>query len=267
MDDPTQTIPASSETNDPRSTIDEMMERASRALEDTQYFDAERWGAEALRRAHAARLYERMSRIVMPLLEARRQIRQLAIDNACQHPEPVRVASRESDLGHLDSGCVLLQPPMIGADARSLRELTRTRRVPVVLLTREPMTRKGLWPVVAVGGSIILRTQVQPPEGVEPGEGMTRDRITAPITMAWYEGAIEALGDSAIASVPSGIDVDPTHGEPAAHRVEDFLDRVEALPEHEKLHQRLVDACRLAMHEPEPAFRRRRGIADDPYSF
>jgi hypothetical protein len=38
-------------------------------------------------------------------------------------------------------------------------------------------------------------------------------------------------------------------------------------PDHEKLHQRLADACREAMNQPLPESRRHRPILDDLLSF
>src|SRR5689334_10244420 len=64
-----------------QTQIDRMMERASTALEAMRYFEAERLASTALRRAHAAADFERMARILLPLQEARRQKRQLAVDS------------------------------------------------------------------------------------------------------------------------------------------------------------------------------------------
>ena len=60
--------------------IDAMMEQASRALVGRDYFAAEKLALSALRRAHHDADYERMSRIILPLQEARRQKRDMAFE-------------------------------------------------------------------------------------------------------------------------------------------------------------------------------------------
>ena len=55
--------------------------------------------------------------------------------------------------------------------------------------------------------------------------------------------------------------------EPAAWRVDDLINYLGAHPDHEKLHQRLEEACRKAMTEELPEGQRHRPMGDDPYSF
>jgi len=87
----------------------------------------------------------------------------------------------------------------------------------------------------------------------------SKDVLGALPAASWFLSAIEALGDAAIAGLSAG--------DPAAWRVDDLVEFLDALPEHEKLHQRLADECRRALHEPEPRTPRRRGVLDDPHSF
>ncbi len=231
--------------------IDQIMERASAALAVTDYFLAARLCLKALERAHRIGDFERMSRIVLPLQEARRQIRDTALDSGvCLErttlPEPGEI---------FGVGCYLLCPPLIGVDGRSFRELAEGRRTPALVLTREPQTSAGKWPIVAVGGGggpaglpVVVRVQVDP-----PAAGLTPD---------WFIATQEALGDAAIAKANA------KHETPAPdHLVEDLLELLEAVPDHEKLHQALEAACRDAA-AAEPSTRpRRRPLVDDPFSF
>jgi hypothetical protein len=234
--------------------IDRLMDRASLALAETRYFDAANDAAHALNRARRENDFERMARICLPLQEARRQIRQLATDTAAvrlvAHPEDIR--------GSLEPACYLIQPPMIGADARVLRETAFKRRVPVSVLAREPLTRKGLWPIVGVG-EISVRVQIAPPVPLERADDrITRDRFEGPVPIEWFEAAGEALGDSAIAAL-----------DPALHphwRVDELMEALEAVPEHERLHQALAAACRDAAGT-EPPVGRRPSPLDNPFSF
>jgi hypothetical protein len=241
------------------------MERSSRALEKTDYFLAERLASEALHKARARGDFQRMARIVLPLLEARRQKRLLAVEASGGSAGSVPIvddpASAAGDGESPRPGCVLLQPPAIGADARALREAADEAEVPTFILTREPLTREGLWPVVSVG-AVSVRTRVPPPWPLKRNEKrMTRDDVrpgTHAVPMPWFEAAAEQLGDAGIARIRTD--------EPAAWQVDDLIQMIEAFPNHEKLHQQLEEACLRAVHEGEPELPRRRPDLD-PYCF
>lgn len=237
--------------------IDAIMEQASRALAQTKAIDCEAACLRALDLAVQDSDWDRAARIVLPLQEARRLRRQIATDSGTVHvvdtPAQARIRA--------EGVCYLFQPPLVAADARAFREAHLKKGVPLFVLTREPMTQGGLWPISAVGAAedLTLRVRIPPPPGVGPRpSGVTRDEITKPIPVSWFEAAAEALGDAAISSV--------SPKEPAAHRVLDLIDRLSALPEHEKLHQALERACQEALLEPPPKLPRRRG-REDSFSF
>jgi len=249
-------VPGESSVNNP---IDALMERASAALAETRYFDAATDALNALHRARRDNDFERMSRICLPLQEARRQIRQAATEAALAAPGTARLISHASDVPRpLEPGCYLIQPPMIGADARVLRETAFRSRTVVSVLAREPLTKKKLWPIVGVG-EISVRVQIDPPVPLERVDGrITKDDFQADIPLAWFEHAGEALGDSAIAKID-----DELHPH---WRVDELMEALDAVPEHEKLHQALADACRSATGTEEPTGRRPSAM-DNPFSF
>ena len=240
------------------------MEDASSALLSMDYFGVVKISRRALEKARAAGDFERMARILLPLQEARRQIRQLACDAG-----PVAILTRRPKPSELRPGLYLVQPPMIAVEARDVRDTADARAIPVMLLCREPMTRAGRWPLAAVtsGGlvdTVTIRAQVEPPAGVrpthdQPGAGPTRDDNTAVPPTQWFEAAAEVLGDAAIARVQAQ--------HPASWRVDELLLYLHAIPDHEKLHQALMRACRDAMLEGEAPRERRGMLADNPYSF
>ena len=239
--------------------IDSLMERASLALAETRYFDAATLCTEALRQARAADDFGRMARICLPLQEARRWIRQTALEAA-----PVRPIASVRDLPDpLLPGCYLFQPPLVGVDARQFRHQAWERGVPVFVLCREPMNREGLWPIVGVGETV-ARVRIDPPAVVERADGPDRpptgDRIVGPITPEWFSHAGEAMGDRAILDAQRAAEPD----DPPVWRVDDYLDRLEACPEHEKFLQALARACRAAVGTTTPPDRRRRRGLDDP---
>lgn len=233
-----------------QSMIDSLMEKASEALARTDYFGAETHAMKAMERAFALHDFERMARIALPLQEARRQRRLLAVDSGHR----AVLSTMPKTRSELAPGCYLLRPPLIGADARTLRHSADASKVPVFILTREPRTGAGKWPMVAVGRAGSRRVQVEPP--LVEGRAIGDDE---PPPVEWMLEAEERLGDAAIARLNAA--------DPPAWRVEDLLDALDALPEHEKLHQRLADACREAQHTPLPERKRRKGAIDDPYAF
>jgi len=242
--------------------IDAMMERASAALSRTDYFEAEQHAARALTFAHRAMDFERMARICLPLQEARRQIRQLATDAG-----PVSIIETQDsindliagDSAELRPGCYLVQPPMIGIDGKTAREVLKRARIPALVITREPRTRAGEWPVVAVG-RMTVRAKVQPPEHAELDDSiMSKDRIDRPPSAEWFEHASEKLGDNAINMIDRGLH--------PAYQVDDLMELLESVPEHEKLHQALAATCKAAFEKGPPEEPRPRSRDDDLRSF
>lgn len=203
--------------------IDDLMERASEALAQTRYFEAERMANKALAMAREAGDFERMARIVLPLQEARRQRYQQALD----HDELFIVDEPLEEDEVLEPGCYLVQPPLVGADARRMRIAAMTNDMPVAVLCREPDDQLGQIPIVAITPGRTLRTKVEPPE----------DDFDVP----WLVEAREQLGDWAIRSIDPEVE--------ATRRVDMLLQCLDALPEHEGLHQELEETCRQALAE------------------
>jgi hypothetical protein len=227
------------------TSIDELMEKASAALLATDYFKVEDLCQKAMNKARRARDFERLGRIVLPLQEARRQRRHEAFDTGHR-----QVLSRLADLKKVHpAGVYLLRPPIIGVEARIVRDVARRKKVPLAVLVREPRTASGMWPLVLTVPERSIRIQVAAP---------VTDEDTPP-TAEWFMANIEALGDAAIRSL--------NPKDPAQWRVDDLLEFIDALPEHEKLHQRLTQECKAAMGEPEPEEERFRGYRGTEGSF
>jgi len=237
------------------SRIDALMERASAALAETDYFRAVEEAERAFGLARQDNDFERMSRICLPIQEARRQIRQIASDNGRHHV----VSSGDDVPSNPTPGSYLVQPPMIGNEAALLRSMLDRKRLPVIVICREPMTQGGRWPVVAVG-RLIARVQVDPPAGVRRDASRpTKDVFDGPIPGSWFERAGEAIGDAAIKMID--------RAESAAYQLDDLIDFLPAIPDHEKLYQRIAEVCRQAMTEPIPSGPRKRRGVEDPFSF
>lgn len=233
----------------PGQRIDKLMDLAQRALQETHYFECEHAAAEALALAHATRDFDRMTRILLPLQEARRQIRLLAADTKKLHVLSQPVAEDAP----IKPGCYLIEPPLVGADARDLHDRATREEIPVMVLAREPAVkslkldrRPGDWPVVMIG-PVTIRAYVTPPAKDKP-------------TLEWYLAACEALGDRAIAEADREDD--------AFSLVEDLYERLQTLSDHEKLHQELEAACRAAAIEaakPQPRRSKAAPVAEDDF--
>lgn len=204
--------------------IDRMMEKASRALEETRYFECEHLCVEAMELAHSTQDYERMGRIALPLQEARRQKRLAALDTKRLVMLDEPILEEEP----LDPGCYLLQPPLVGADGRDLRERADEQEIPVFAIVREPKTRTGLWPIVMIG-PVTVRARVKPPADESKPD------------IGWFIAAAEALGDAALADINTEIS--------SVQRVDEVYDRLCTVVDHEKLHQALEEICRVATEE------------------
>lgn len=218
------------------------MERASVALSATDYFEAAALSLKALRAARRERDYERMARICLPLQEARRQVRERAVDRGRVY----QVRSLEAILTLREAGCYLVEPPLVGIDANLVRSALWNARVVSLVLAREPETVAGLWPLVATGGGeglpVVMRVRLPKPQN-------------AHASSSWLVMAQERLGDEAVSQVLA-------HW-PADHRVDDLLERLEGVPDHEKLLQALEKACREAARLSSPSPPRRRPPLDD----
>jgi hypothetical protein len=229
--------------------LDQLMERATKALAATKWFVAERLAEEALMVARQGQRFLEMSRICLPLQEARRN-RLLAALEIGEREGVRQLTSLPAEDAPPPPGCWLVLPPRVGADARRLRLAALAHSVPAAILCREPRTKAGRWPVVAVG-PLIIRVHLEPPHGATE-DALAPQTPPAPPPLAWFTAALESLGDAAQASAP-------VDGEPV-RRVDALLARLDAHPDHEKLHQALAEACRrahgtLGSHAPQPAAR------------
>lgn len=243
-------------------SIDALMDEASEALAKTAYFEAESLCLKAMARARREVDFERMGRICLPLQESRRQRRHEACDAGAVHV--IRgLPPRGVSAGPLESGLYLVEPPMVGVEGRTVRALVFRRQLPAMVLVREPTTQAGMWPMVAVGE---IGAGLNVPPALGQREPMVvRVKVKPPARddglpdAAWFLAAQEALGDAAIAKVKPD--------QPADHRVDDLLELLDAVPDHEKLSQALQSACQDASKEGVSALVRRRPVVVDPFSF
>ena len=210
------------------TSVTALITKAQQALGRAHWFEAERLSVKALDMARAQGDFNLMARIALPLQEARRQRMQAALD-ARKLVVIDEVLPSESELAPV---CYLVQPPFVGADARRLRLTALEREIPALFLCREPKTQLGLCPIVAIG-QVTIRTRIDPPKNWDKP------------TLAWFTGACEALGDAAIETLDRGAD--------PAKQVDSLLERLDTMPDHEKLHQLFATVCKEAAQAYEGA--------------
>ena len=206
--------------------IDDLLSKAEKSLRRKRYFEAERMAGEALLMARQERDYQRMATIIRPLQKARQGRLALAADIG--RVTILNAPFTEGD--EIEPGGYLVRPPMVGVDARRFRLAAFALEVPVAVICHEPITQSGLCPLVALSGNVVVRTKIDPP--ADP------DRPDLP----WLLDAMQALGDWAIESMDTQL---------APERyIDELLSRIDAIPEHNGLHECLEEACR---HEAEAA--------------
>ena len=204
-----------------RARIDEQVQMAEAALRRARWFEAERCALKGLEMARRAEEFELMASICLPLQEARRQRLQLALD-----AKKITVLSEGVvEEMKVQPGCYIVEPPLVGADARRLRLAALRDEVPVAVLCREPINRMGQCPIVAIGG-VTVRTRIPPAKNHEKP------------TLSWFANALEELGNFAIETVDAGHDLDK--------QIDDVLAKLDAHPDHEALHQTLMELCQEA---------------------
>jgi len=204
-----------------RVRIDEQIEMTEAAMRRGKWFEAERCAQRGLEMARRAEEFALMVTIALSLQEVRRQRMQQALDTRKIYIINSGVVEEMKVL----PGCYIVEPPLVGADARRLRLAALRDEIPIAVLCREPTNRSGQCPVVAIG-AVTIRTRITPPKNTDKP------------TLAWFTSALEDLGDFAIETVDSGHDLDK--------QIDDVLSKLDAHPDHERLHQTLTDLCQQA---------------------
>jgi len=205
--------------------IDELIQQAEKALTKNHFFEAERLASKALILARHDALFSKMATSLEPLCKARAK----RLEQALKAKSVSIIDEAFPDDVKIKPGCYLVQPPLVGADARRFRLIAFENEIPVAVVCREPLTQLKQCPIVALCGNVVVRTKVDPPDDLDKPD------------VKWLKEALEELGDWAIQSADTSI---------AIHRlVDEFIARLDAIPEHEVLHQALRDICLQAEQE------------------
>jgi hypothetical protein len=215
--------------------LDQLMERASRALVEMHYLEAESLCLEGLRMARAQRDWVAYARVLMPLQECRRQRRMIAADTAVQ-------LGTAGGIDRLDAGCIAVTHPHSAEDAARLALEAGRQRRHVEVLYCDNAVEADTWRAMTYDGSQIA-CEVPAPAGLPLNQRLCADAGPLPqaITGAghWFIAATEALGEEALRRVTAPLG--------SLDRVEQLERMVQAVDDHEILHQRLGDAVRALL--------------------
>ena len=208
-------------------SLDALIKRAGQSLDDGACFDAERTAEKAIEVARTHGNWPGMIDSIDLLQAARTQRRDPSMVKG-----PVRIIDEpvEED-SVLEPGRWLVQPPLVGAVARRLRLSSLAKDIPVLILCREPTTRVGLIPLVAIAPGTTVRVQVKPPNNERKP------------TAAWFRNGMTALGDAALEMIDSGMELE--------RQIDALLGALDAVPEHDGICDRLVESCRVALNRED----------------
>ena len=192
-------------------------------MKKCEFFDAERKLEKATGMLRSRQDWEGMAETVGSLQEARQGRRKKTIASRAA----IRLINEAvGESARVEPGRYLLQPPLVGADARRLRLQARDQDVEVLVVCREPTTRLGEIPVVAIAPGATVRVRIDPPKN------------EAKPTASWFRSALKALGDEAVAMDRPDME--------SGKRIDRLLALLDAVPDTDAPHDLLIEACRTA---------------------
>lgn len=224
--------------------LDPIMEMASQSLAKTDYFACEAACLRALSIARRNRDWPYYARILMPLLESRRQRRMIARDGT------VRIGSAQLESEPATwirqfsaAGCLVITRPHDDEVAKRFAKLVREEclSIEVLLVINENPVSDSEWTLSSMTTPKVTCAFPVPQPGwterwmnsVEAAAATSKTGSASPVD--WFLDGCEALGDAALASVEAPL------GDP--QRVIDLEQCLGVVTDHEKIHQALSDAA------------------------
>jgi hypothetical protein len=200
--------------------IQDLMQRGNDALNDGQWFTAETLLAKALGMLRSRQDWGGMAEALTPLHAARKGRRKLAL---ASRVAIALIDEAPQEGAAVDRGRSLFQPPVVAADARRFRLAAMLQEVPVAVVCREPTTRLGEIPVVAIAPGATIRVRIDPPKNESKP------------TAAWFRSAMDALAKEAVAMDQPDLEI--------SRRVDRLLALVDAVPEGDAPTELLIQVC------------------------
>ncbi|MEQ9454216.1 MAG: hypothetical protein RLN76_06445 [Phycisphaeraceae bacterium] len=247
------------------NTTADIMEQASRALAERDYLTAEQHAEQALLDARQRESWDDYARILMPLQESRRQRRIIAAEGwlllgsesseailkglaeAGPEPGPKPHADPGSEPGKILAAQIVLTAPIKPDDAERIWREARRRRLWVELLMAEGSgnARKARsWRNRSIEADILSPPDLPHGTWIEPAKASKAPKQGLSGS-AWFQLASEQLGDAALKPL--------TNEQPSIALLDRLAQAVDAVPDHEILHQRLWDSARDLQRITSPA--------------
>ncbi|MDP7008069.1 MAG: hypothetical protein QGI78_00695 [Phycisphaerales bacterium] len=136
----------------------------------------------------------------------------------------VLVVETDSEFdGVKEDGRILIKPPLVGRNASDLQASLDASGYSTIILCREPTTQLGLCPLVTLGDTTTVRTQVEEPVN------------QAKPTAKWFDASINELG----ATIVEKTDTFATND----RKLDYLLGHFSAAPTYNGLYSSIIDVC------------------------
>ncbi len=212
------------------------MQGASTSLAEMDYLACEQRCLEALAIARRRGDWSNYARVLLPLQEARRQRRMIAVEGTIRLGTTDLGEPSAQWLDRFDAGCIVLTHPHDRATSRRLHETARRASRHVEILFCDNAASAKQWTLRTFDGPESEAVIPAPPGPVldrwlEPQGAAMRDRTAAD----WFLEACERIGDAVLTGVPQ------PSGRSGLEALEQCL---VAVTDHEILHQTLGRVAR-----------------------
>lgn len=233
--------------------LDSIMERASEALAAMQYLTCEGYCQRALALARQHDDWTYYARILLPLQEARRQRRMIAAEGVTRLGTAGLQGPPESWLKRMGAGCIVVTHPHTAQEAAAMRLTAHQQDLCIEVLFADNPATDPYWTLVTAAGGQPIKLAVTAPQAswldqwlapadavpdYQQAKGDSDDAIElgSMTPVDWFLDACEALGNAVLETVKAPL------GDP--QRIEQLENCLEAVPDHEIIHQALGDAAR-----------------------
>lgn len=231
------------------SDLHEIMTSASAALAHMDYLSSEVLCVQALQLAKQQACWADYARIILPLQECRRQRRMMAAEGDIRLGSASLSDSPADWLTQIGVGCMVLTQPHSRDEAHQLQALAQKQKRCIEVLWADCSVDEPTWRLRSfVGAKTSVETPAPPADwrdrqlnaesaGLSAKSGEIAGSVkTAAVAADWFLDACEMLGDAALAQVAAA------PGQLA--RIEQLEHAIEAVVDHEILHQQLWRAAR-----------------------
>ncbi len=232
------------------------MEKASAALLERDYLTCELYAERALTEARRLESWDDYARILMPLQESRRQRRMIAAEGwmifgpervqtvldslaaSGPAPGPKPYSSAGKQPGEIYAAQIVVTAPLGAPEARQIWKEAVRRRLWIEVLLAEgsgPSRTVRSWRDREIAASITAPEGCPIGSWLEPEQAVSQGK-TSISPSAWFQDAAETLGDAAVAM--------QAERSSSVAKLDRLAQAIDAVPDHEILHQRLADVAR-----------------------